>query len=60
MSEAEIRVDERARCLQGLEIYAQQYVEKWAPIVGADMAKADAWNILVAARRVCGSQAHQL
>lgn len=53
MTEDEIRADERERCYAGLRSYAESYVEKWGPIVGEDHAKADAWNILVAARRVC-------
>jgi hypothetical protein len=52
MTEAEIRADERAKCVSELETQANAYVEKWSPILGADAAKADAWNLLVAARRL--------
>jgi len=54
MTEDEIRADERAKCLAGLKVQADKYVETWGPIIGQDAAKADAWNILVAAQRVCG------
>lgn len=54
MTEAEIRADERAKCFEGLKVQADMYVEQWGPIIGYDDAKADAWNILVAAKRVCG------
>lgn len=52
MTESEIRADERARCYEDLEALAVEYIEKWTPIVGADAAKADAWNVLVAADRM--------
>lgn len=52
MTEAEIRADERAKCIAELEAQAAAYVEKWTPILGGDHAKADAFNILVAARRL--------
>ncbi len=52
MTEAEIRADERAKCIAELEQQANAYVEKWAPILGEDHAKADAFNILVAAKRL--------
>lgn len=52
MTEAEIRADERAKCVSELEAQANDYVEKWTPILGADAAKADAWNLLVAASRL--------
>lgn len=51
--ESRIRADERAKILLEFEIYAHEYVEKWAKIVGHDQAKAAAWNIIVASRRVC-------
>jgi hypothetical protein len=54
MTEAEIRADERAKVLEGMKIQADEYVAKWGPILGWDAAKADAWNIRVAAQRVCG------
>lgn len=50
--EKRIRADERAKCIRELEEQANAYVEKWAPIIGQDHAKADAFNILVAARRL--------
>lgn len=52
MTEAEVRADERAKCVSELEAQACEYVEKWTPTLGADAAKADAWNLLVAARRL--------
>lgn len=51
-AEAEARADERQKVRAELEAYSVWYVEKWSPIVGEDRAKAEAWNILVAARRV--------
>lgn len=56
MTEAEIRADERRKVYAELQTYSVEYVEKWTPLVGADQAKADAWNILVAARRVTEQQ----
>ena len=52
MTEAEIRADERAKCIAELEAQTDAYVEKWSSIIGEDHAKADAFNILVAARRL--------
>lgn len=52
MTEAEIRADERRRIIEELNAYSVAYVEKWTPIVGDIRAKADAWNITVAAGRL--------
>ncbi len=52
MTEAEIRADERRKIIEELNTYTVTYVEKWAPIVGDTRAKADAWNITVAAGRL--------
>lgn len=52
MNEAEIRADERAKCIAEVEAQANEYLAKWGPIVGDDAAKAEAWNLLVAARRL--------
>ena len=52
VDEAAIRADERAKCVAELEQHASEYVMRMGPIVGWDDAKADGWNILVAARRL--------
>lgn len=51
-AEAAARADERQKVCAELEAYSVWYVEKWSPLIGEDRAKADAWNILVAAKRV--------
>ena len=48
MTEAEIRADERQRCADRLEELARDYEKHWTPLIGADTAKAHAWNLLVA------------
>lgn len=52
MTEIEIRADERAKCVAEVEAQANEYLAKWGPILGEDAAKADAWNLIVAARRL--------
>lgn len=56
MNEAEIRADERAKCVAELEVQASAYVDRWGPIVGWDDAKATGWNISVAAKRLLPKQ----
>lgn len=52
MDERTIRADERAQCVAVLRALADEYVDYWGPTVGYDAAKADAWNIRVAAQRM--------
>ena len=52
VDEAAIRADERAKIVAELEQYATDFVVKWGPITGWDDAKASAWNICVAAKRL--------
>ena len=40
--ERRVRADERERCIREIRALAAEYVEKWAPTVGQDQAKADA------------------
>ncbi len=50
MDEQAIRADERAKCVAVLSAIADEYVDRWAPTMGYNAAKADAWNIIVAAQ----------
>src|SRR6185312_11542031 len=51
-TERRIRADERRRCMSELESLAQEYVERWAKIVGEDKAKAVAFDIVSCARQL--------
>ena len=50
--EESIRAAERAKCAAELAHIAEEHVERWAPIVGEDRAKACALDILSAARKL--------
>lgn len=50
--ESYIRADERRRCIAQLRTIADEYVEKWTPIIGADRAKACALDIESAAMKL--------
>lgn len=52
MTEDEIRLDERIKCASEIEAYAYAFESKWSGIVGENRAKAGAWDIIVAARRL--------
>lgn len=51
-TELRIRADERRRCMSELEALAQEYIERWAKIMGEDRAKACAFDIVSCARRL--------
>lgn len=52
MDEQSIRLDERIKCASEIEAFAYAYESKWSPIVGENRAKAGAWDIIVAARKL--------
>lgn len=58
-TEAEIRLDERIKCASALEVYAYEFERKWTEIVGANRAKAGAWDIIVAARSLLPIEEYQ-
>lgn len=52
MTDEEIRLDARIKCAALMEGYAYQFEDKWTGIVGANRAKAGAFDIICAARRL--------